>query len=91
MTRIFFKLNLNTHWIDGSHIYGSNAVDAGNLRDPLSGKGLLKISISDDGRVMLPVTTTCCPASTNNNCDLAKSCFFAGKQNYRLSVTQKIT
>lgn len=75
----FYQLNLNTHWIDGSHIYGSNNVDANNLRDPSSGKGKLKVSISDDGREMLPVASTCCPTGA---CDLAKSCFFAGNYIY---------
>ena len=50
------QINVNTHWLDGSHIYGSSATIADNLRDKSSGLGQLKISLSPSGRPLLPIT-----------------------------------
>lgn len=71
------QINALTHWIDGSQIYGNNDADAQFLRDLGSIKGLMKVSIVD-GRVMLPVTNTCCSGDPTNSCPGASSCFVAG-------------
>ena len=72
------KRNTNTHWLDGSHIYGSNPFVAASLRDPSSGTGQMITSVDKSGRVLLPLTNTfkCCPFF--NPCPAADKCFSAG-------------
>lgn len=57
-------------------IYGSSDQVAQFLRDKTQGKGLLKVSIQNNGRTYLPVNNTCCNGATT--CAAAASCFVAG-------------
>jgi hypothetical protein len=75
-------MNSNTHWIDGSHIYGSGNGVTEQLRDPSSGTGQLKISRDATGRVLLPISPRCCPNDPSNSCPASARCFTAGKSYY---------
>lgn len=81
--------NSNTHWIDGSHIYGSDNVVTESLRDPSSGTGQLKISRGASGRVLLPISPRCCPNDPSNSCPASVRCFTAGddRLNQHASLT----
>ena len=59
-------MNQNTHWLDGSTIYGSDEDIMDSLRSYES--GLLLTSTDSSGRQLLPVT----PGCSNG------ACFFAG-------------
>jgi len=60
------QMNQNTHWLDGSTIYGSDSTTMASLRSYKSGQ--LLTSTDSSGRQLLPVTSGC----TNG------ACFFAG-------------
>ncbi|XP_046656130.1 chorion peroxidase-like [Daphnia pulicaria] len=66
--RMRSQINALTHWIDGSNVYGSTAEKAKSLRDPTSGRGRMRTSISNLGRQMLPL----------GNCPGIVTCFDAG-------------
>lgn len=67
------KLNQNTHWLDGSTIYGSNSATLATLRQYAG--GLLKVTRhATNNRDLLPITFTCTTGA----------CFTAGK--YYLST-----
>nr|CAH0104885.1 unnamed protein product [Daphnia galeata] len=53
------QINVLTHWIDGSMIYGNNNATAQSLRDTSSGKGLLAVSVQND-KVLLPTLPSTC-------------------------------
>ncbi len=67
------KLNSNTHWLDGSAVYGSNEATLQSLRNN-DGKGyLLKMLTDSKGRSLLPTKDV-----PNPECNTAP-CFYAGK------------
>ena len=47
----------------------------------------MKVSFQD-GRMLLPLSNSCCPDETNNSCPAAKGCFITGIDimNYILQV-----
>ena len=59
-------MNQNTHWLDGSTIYGSHDDTTESLRSYESGQ--LLTSTDSSGRQLLPVTSGCSNGA----------CFFAG-------------
>ncbi|KAI9556896.1 hypothetical protein GHT06_016690 [Daphnia sinensis] len=71
------QINALTHWMDGSQIYGNDDDVAQSLRDAVSGKGLMKVSVKN-GRELMPLSHTCCPNDPTNRCPAAQSCFMAG-------------
>jgi len=54
--RMRAQINLLTHWIDASNVYGSTVEKAASLRNTTSGRGRMKTFISN-GRHMLPLVT----------------------------------
>lgn len=50
-----FQINVNTHFIDASEVYGSNDNNALRLR--VTEGGRLKFSVSRNGQMFCPVTT----------------------------------
>jgi peroxidase len=58
-------MNQNTHWLDGSTIYGSDEDITDSLRSWESGQ--LLTSTDSSGRQLLPVTSNC----TNGACFIA--------------------
>ncbi|XP_046655289.1 peroxidasin-like [Daphnia pulicaria] len=70
------QVNSLTHWIDGSQIYGSSNATAQSLRNTTSKRGLMNVSLQN-GKVLLPLTNTCCSDNTTT-CAEAASCFVAG-------------
>lgn len=70
--------NSNTHWLDGSHIYGSSEEKAKDLRNPSANAGQLKTSSDSFNRVLLPLSNRCCPNDQTNSCPAAPRCFDAG-------------
>ncbi|XP_057365506.1 peroxidase-like [Daphnia carinata] len=76
------QISLLTPWIDGSMIYGVTNATAQSLRDLNSTKGLMKVSIQN-GKVFLPLASTCCPNDPNNTCIDATTCFTGGDTRLR--------
>lgn len=72
-TTILLQMNQATHFLDGSHIYGSNGRDAAALREATG--GLLKTSIFDDEEHM-PLTSNPAERCLGSSDD---TCFIAGK------------
>ena len=60
------QLNSNTHWLDASTVYGSTPSDLDSVR--LGQDGLLKNSVTSDGKELLPLNPGCAEAT----------CFYAG-------------
>ncbi|XP_046449770.1 chorion peroxidase-like isoform X2 [Daphnia pulex] len=61
------QLNQNTHWLDGSTVYGSNSATLATLRQYTG--GLLKVTRdATNNRDLLPITSTCTTGA----------CFYAG-------------
>ena len=68
MSNFTYQLNQNTHWLDGSTVYGSNSATLATLRQYTG--GLLKVSRdATNNRDLLPITSSCTTAA----------CFYAGK------------
>lgn len=68
-------MNQATHFLDGSHIYGSNSRDAAALREKTG--GLLKSFIVDDEE-LLPLTANPTEKCLVDNDSAA--CFSTGKK-----------
>ena len=50
------QLNGNTHWLDGSQVYGSNAAESTDLRQGRD--GLMKTTL-ENGQHLLPIIAPC--------------------------------
>lgn len=71
------QLNLETSFIDGSHIYGMNAEEAMKLRDISSGRGLLLVQSVPNSMDLLPQDPTPKPADCLDYTE-SRRCFRAG-------------
>ena len=70
------KLNQNTHWLDGSTVYGSNSATLATLRQYTG--GLLKVTRdATNNRDLLPITSPCTTGA----------CFYAGKCCLSVSIS----
>lgn len=72
------QLNGITHWLDASMVYGSSQAELDNLRTGQN--GLLKSTLSEEGKELLPLRPSC----SDPTCYYAGSLAFKSLRNFHI-------